>query len=117
MCKCFHNYFQQRDTTLHTRGFSLAYSSCIPRQSGLSGSSAIACAALNCLLEHYGVQQLVPVSDRPGLVLGAEQELGIAAGWMDRVIQVGQHALPPCTTAPPAQQRSRSGASWQPAFA
>lgn len=57
-------------------------------QSGLSGSSAIACAALNCLLRHHGLEGAVPVAERPRLVLAAEQALGIAAGLQDRVIQV-----------------------------
>ena len=35
--------------------FTLAYETSIPRQAGLSGSSAIVCAALNCLLDFYGV--------------------------------------------------------------
>ena len=37
------------------RNFTLSYDTTIPRQAGLSGSSAIVCAALNCLLEFYGV--------------------------------------------------------------
>ena len=35
--------------------FTLAYETSIPRQAGLSGSSAIVCAALNCLLDFYGI--------------------------------------------------------------
>lgn len=54
-----------------------------------SGSSAIALAGLNCLMRYYGVEGSVPVEDRPGLVLSAEEELGITAGLQDRVIQVG----------------------------
>jgi glucuronokinase len=69
-------------------GFSLSYATNIPRQAGLSGSSAIACAALTCLIQHYHLQDRVPPSDRPGLVLESERDLGITAGWMDRVIQV-----------------------------
>jgi hypothetical protein len=57
-------------------------------QCGLSGSSAIACATLNCLLRHYRLEEAVPVAVRPALVLGAEEELGIAAGLQDRVVQV-----------------------------
>ena len=57
-------------------------------QCGLSGSSAIACAALNCLLRHYGVEGAVPPPQRPQLVLSAEQDLGITAGLQDRVVQV-----------------------------
>ena len=89
-CKCFHDYCCQRGLDLASRqpaGFSLAYSSDIPRQLGLSGSSAIALAALNCLLAHYDLEEAVPVEDRPGLALRAEAELGITAGLQDRVIQ------------------------------
>jgi hypothetical protein len=52
-----------------------------------SGSSAIALAALNCLMRYYDVEGRIPVADRPALVLSAEQELGITAGLQDRVIQ------------------------------
>lgn len=57
-------------------------------QAGLSGSSAIVCAALNCLLDFYEVRHLVKVEVRPNLVLSAEKELGIVAGLQDRVAQV-----------------------------
>ena len=41
---------------LPVRGnFTLTYETSIPRQAGLSGSSAIVCAALNCLLDFYDV--------------------------------------------------------------
>ena len=69
--------------------FSLSYTTTIPRQRGLSGSSAIATAALNCLLRHFSLEAAIPPADRPQLVLAAEAELGIAAGLQDRVIQVG----------------------------
>jgi hypothetical protein len=46
-------------------------------------------AGLNCLLEYFQVQDSVlPVQQRPSLVLSAEAELGITAGLQDRVIQV-----------------------------
>ncbi|GKV07815.1 hypothetical protein SLEP1_g19530 [Rubroshorea leprosula] len=57
-------------------------------QTGLSGSSAIVCAALSCLLDFYKVRHLVKVEVRPSLILSAEQELGIVAGLQDRVAQV-----------------------------
>lgn len=72
-----------------TLKFTLSYSTNIPRQRGLSGSSAIACAALNCLLAFYKIsEEQLPVNHRPGLVLAAEEALGITAGLQDRVIQV-----------------------------
>jgi hypothetical protein len=46
---------------------------------------------LNCLLQFFGVPEAVlPVQQRPSLVLSAEAELGITAGLQDRVIQVGK---------------------------
>lgn len=56
MCKRFTEYCKQHSIPLPMRNFSLEYDTNIPRQAGLSGSSAIACAALNCLLEFYNVQ-------------------------------------------------------------
>ncbi|XP_038980933.1 glucuronokinase 1-like isoform X3 [Phoenix dactylifera] len=55
---------------------------------GLSGSSAIVCAALNCLLDFYRIRHLVKVEIRPEMILSAETELGIVAGLQDRVAQV-----------------------------
>ena len=75
---------------LHDRSFKLSYETTIPRQAGLSGSSAIICAAFNALLLWFDVpQSAIPVRDRPGLILSVERdELGITAGLMDRVAQV-----------------------------
>ncbi|KAG1337951.1 putative glucuronokinase 1 [Cocos nucifera] len=58
------------------------------RDDGLSGSSAIVCATLNCLLDFYHIRHLVKVEIRPELILSAERELGIVAGLQDRVAQV-----------------------------
>jgi glucuronokinase len=68
--------------------FSLSYSTNIPRQRGLSGSSAIACAALNCVLDYWGLSTVCPPTHRPALLLAAEQDLGIQAGLQDRIVQV-----------------------------
>jgi len=56
-CKRFHQHCSARGRRLPQGldDYSLSYSTNIPRQAGLSGSSAIACAALNCLFAHYGV--------------------------------------------------------------
>ena len=87
MCKRFYEYCQAEGIALPPgRGASLAYRTTIPRQCGLSGSSALAAAALNCLLQHYGVD--IAVAARPQLVLDAEAALGIQAGLQDRVVQV-----------------------------
>ena len=69
-------------------GFTLTYTSNIPYQVGLSGSSAIVCAALRCLVRYYEVEELIPRARLPNLVLAAETKLGIVAGYMDRVQQV-----------------------------
>ena len=85
--KRFVDYCDRRAVVLHRRNFSVRYSSTIPRQVGLAGSSAIIVATLRCLMEFYGVE--VPPEVQPSLVLAVERdELKIAAGLQDRVIQV-----------------------------
>jgi len=72
---------------LHDRRFSIRYDTNIPRQVGLAGSSAIIVATLRALMEFYGV--FIPQEVQPSLVLSVEtDELGIAAGLQDRVIQI-----------------------------
>lgn len=72
---------------LHERNFSVRYESNIPRQVGLAGSSAIIVATLRCLMDFY--QVTIPLEVQPSLVLSVEtEELGIAGGLQDRVIQV-----------------------------
>ncbi|CAI9111136.1 OLC1v1011278C1 [Oldenlandia corymbosa var. corymbosa] len=88
ICKVFHNYCKETNIPLHGENFTLSYETNIPRQTGLSGSSAIVSAALSCLLDFYDVRHLVKVEVRPNLVLSAEKELGIVAGLQDRVAQV-----------------------------
>ncbi|KAG6578675.1 Glucuronokinase 1, partial [Cucurbita argyrosperma subsp. sororia] len=88
ICKVFYSYCRENEINLHTRNFTLSYDTNIPRQTGLSGSSAIVCAALSCLLDFFDVRHLIKVEVRPNLVLAAEKELGIVAGLQDRVAQV-----------------------------
>ncbi|XP_010550164.1 PREDICTED: glucuronokinase 1-like isoform X2 [Tarenaya hassleriana] len=88
ICKVFRNYCKENGIVIHEGNFSLSYDTNIPRQTGLSGSSAIVCAALSCLLDFYNVRHLIKVEVRPNLVLNAEKELGIVAGLQDRVAQV-----------------------------
>ncbi|XP_041999594.1 glucuronokinase 1-like [Salvia splendens] len=88
ICKIFHNYCKENNISLHEGNFKLSYDTNIPRQTGLSGSSAIVCAALSCLLDFYKVRHLIKVEVRPNLILNAEKELGIVAGLQDRVAQV-----------------------------
>jgi glucuronokinase len=85
--KRFVEYCQSRGVQIHDRNFSIRYQTNIPRQVGLAGSSAIIVATMRCLLEFYGVQ--IPIEAQPSFILSIEnEELGIAAGLQDRVIQV-----------------------------
>lgn len=76
----------------HDARFRLSYESDIPRQVGMSGSSAIVIATLRALLEWFGVG--IEPHVLAEIALSAElEELGIAAGPMDRVIQCHQGAM------------------------
>ncbi len=84
--KKFVEYCTQHRLPLHDRNFSIRYQSTIPRQVGLAGSSAIIVATLRGLIDFY--QVAIPLEVLPSLALAVEtQELGIAAGLQDRVIQ------------------------------
>jgi glucuronokinase len=85
--KRFVEHCEARGLALHDRKFSVRYQTTIPRQVGLAGSSAIIVATLRCLMEFYDVR--LPIEAQPMFVLLVEQEeLGIAVGLQDRVIQV-----------------------------
>lgn len=85
--KKFFEYCQRLNVQLEKKNFSLRYSSYIPRQLGLGGSSAIITAAFRALTEFYAID--IPLEILPTLILESERdELGINAGFMDRVIQV-----------------------------
>ena len=87
MIKRFVEYCDRQGLQLHDRNFSVRYETHIPRQVGLAGSSAIIVATLRCLIEFYGIE--IPIEVQPSFVLSIErEELGIAAGLQDRVIQV-----------------------------
>ncbi|RZC94157.1 hypothetical protein C5167_007836 [Papaver somniferum] len=88
ICKVFYRYCKENKIELNDGNFTLSYDTNIPRQTGLSGSSAIVCAALNCFLDFYNVRHIIEVEIRPNLILSAERELGIVAGLQDRVAQV-----------------------------
>lgn len=86
-CAVFHDFHASRGAALPTdRGFVLSYETDIPRQAGLSGSSALVTATVSCLEAFYSAPVL-PLEQRPSLVLAAETALGIAAGLQDRVVQ------------------------------
>src|SRR5262249_54078459 len=85
--KKFVEYCQRTGRRLHDRNFSIRHDSNIPRQVGLAGSSAIIVATLRCLMDFYEVS--IPLEVQPSLALSVEtDELKIAAGLQDRVIQV-----------------------------
>lgn len=85
--KKFFEHGQRQNVQLEKKNFTLRYSTYIPRQLGLGGSSAIIIAAFRALMEFYAVE--IPLEILPALILEAERdELGINAGFMDRVIQV-----------------------------
>lgn len=84
--KKFVEHCRHRSIELPQRNFTCRYSTNIPRQVGLGGSSAIITAVMKALIKFYGIE--VPQPALPGLVLSAEtEELGLTAGLQDRVIQ------------------------------
>jgi glucuronokinase len=85
--KRFAEYCQRQGIELPRETFSLRYSSNIPRQVGLAGSSAIVTATMRALCLFHDVT--IPKEILPGLILSVEkEELGIGAGLQDRVAQV-----------------------------
>ncbi|MFO0947391.1 MAG: GHMP kinase [Planctomycetota bacterium] len=85
--KKFVEYCERVGIHLDDRNFTARYETNIPRQVGMAGSSAIIVATLRCLMEFYGVR--IPLEVQPTLACSVEtEELGIAAGLQDRVIQV-----------------------------
>lgn len=82
----FIDFCDEQRIRLPDRNFSIRYRSTIPRHVGMAGSSALVTATLRCLMEYYEVD--IPLEIQPNLVLSVEtDELGIAAGLQDRVIQ------------------------------
>jgi glucuronokinase len=85
--KKFFEYCEQKGILLADKNFTVRYRSNIPVQVGLGGSSAIVTATIRALMTFYGVEISKPTL--PNLILSVEtEELGIAAGLQDRVIQV-----------------------------
>lgn len=85
--KRFADYCTQKNIPLSGKNFTIRYSSTIPRHVGMAGSSAIITAAMRALMKFYDVD--IPKTHLPNLILSAEMdELKIAAGLQDRVIQV-----------------------------
>lgn len=90
-CKVFYSHCQEHNIRIDTKqGFRMMFETNIPRQVGLAGSSAIITALWKTLMLFYGVtKDQISLEVQASLVLQVEQnELGIAAGLQDRVIQV-----------------------------
>lgn len=84
--KKFAEYCAGQGISLPRRNFTMRYSTNIPRQVGMGGSSAIITAAMKALIDFFAIE--VPEHILPNIVLAAEtEELGLTAGLQDRVIQ------------------------------
>ncbi|TDB65889.1 mevalonate kinase family protein [Arundinibacter roseus] len=84
--KKFTDFCEKNSIRLPNRNFTVRYRSSIPRQVGMSGSSAIVVALFRALMQFYKVE--IPLEILPQLVMTSEtEELGITAGLQDRVIQ------------------------------
>jgi len=84
--KSFAQYCAETGIELPQSNFTIQYTTNVPRQVGLGGSSAIVTAVMRALMAFYGVQ--IPDQILPGVVLQAEsRELGLTAGLQDRVVQ------------------------------
>ena len=86
-CVQFRAFHAAAGRPLPPHGFRVSYDTNVPRQAGLSGSSAIVTAMLSCLETWFGPAFLLPLPLRPGVALAAESALGITAGLQDRVVQ------------------------------
>jgi glucuronokinase len=85
--KQFYEYTKAQGIDLQRRNFNIRYTTNIPRQVGLAGSSAIITSTMKALCQFFGVEIEKPVL--PNIVLWSEtKELGIAAGLQDRVVEV-----------------------------
>ena len=85
--KRFFEYCMDHGIEVPRQNFTAEYKINIPRLVGLSGSSAICSAMLKALMKFYEVS--IPLEVCPTICLEAERdELGIACGLQDRVIQM-----------------------------
>ena len=79
-------YARSGEVDISDSPFEASWSSNIPRSVGLAGSSAVVVAAMRALSRRWGMD-LSPAT-LAALALAAERdELGVAAGWMDRATQ------------------------------
>ena len=95
-CKKFSEWCLNNGIALPKRNFACSYSTNIPRQVGLAGSSAIVTALTKALLQWYGlvIGDDIALDNLPSFVLSVEtEELGINAGLQDRVCQCFEGAI------------------------
>lgn len=87
-CKKFMDIVKANGLYPIDRNFEMKYSSSIPRQVGLGGSSALIIATIWSLAEFYNVTHVFSNSYLAQKALEVEvEELGLTAGPQDRVIQ------------------------------
>ncbi len=88
-CKKFTEFAKEKGLKLRNDPFRVSYDTTIPRQIGLAGSSAIVTALTRALMAFNGIEEKdFPVEIQANFILSVERdELGIAAGLQDRVIQ------------------------------
>ncbi|MHA1791795.1 MAG: mevalonate kinase family protein [Promethearchaeota archaeon] len=85
--KQFHQHVQKNEIIIPKKNFTIRYTTNIPRQVGLAGSSAIITSTMKALSQFYSVK--IDKAIMANLVMWAEtKELGISAGLQDRVVQV-----------------------------
>jgi glucuronokinase len=83
----FYRYVTKKKLKIADKRFTIRYTSTIPRQVGLAGSSAIIAATMKALGRFYQVS--ISQEIMANLVLWSEtEELGLSAGLQDRVLQV-----------------------------
>eukprot|EP00871_Galdieria_phlegrea_P003192 jgi/Galph1/3874/GphlegSOOS_G2556.1 len=95
-CIRFFKLCEEKGIDLSHSQCKLHYSTDIPRQVGMGGSSAILVACFRCLASFYGMSMLAlaPLEQWPTIILECEtEELSISAGLQDRVIQVMEGAV------------------------
>ncbi len=84
-----YKYCNENRILLPKKNFTISYRSNIPRQSGLAGSSAIIISTLKSLISFYQIdnKKILPAVLANIALWSETEELGIAAGLQDRVVQ------------------------------
>ncbi|RKO93897.1 ribosomal protein S5 domain 2-type protein, partial [Blyttiomyces helicus] len=87
--RVFWEHCEAEGIKLLRTGFRVVYTTNIPRQVGLAGSSALITSLWKALMQFHGVDSTrIPPAIAANLVLSVERDhLGIAAGYQDRVVQ------------------------------